>query len=77
MAIKIFFGVMIGIVFYAMNNLFAYLGVLNTWSLWRQALRYGRDARRGGLRSLLGGKALRLWQQQRSAKRAALSGRPF
>lgn len=31
-AIKIFFGVMIGIVFYAMNNLFAYLGVLNTWS---------------------------------------------
>ena len=31
-AIKIFLGVMIGIVFYAMNNLFSYLGVLNTWS---------------------------------------------
>lgn len=30
--IKIFFGVMIGIVFYAMNNLFSYLGILNTWS---------------------------------------------
>ena len=27
-----FVGVMIGIVFYALNNLFSYLGVLNTWS---------------------------------------------
>lgn len=32
LAIKMFIGVMIGIVFYAMNNLFSYLGVLNTWS---------------------------------------------
>lgn len=31
-AIKIFFGIMIGIAFYAMNNVFSYLGVLNTWS---------------------------------------------
>ena len=32
LAIKMFVGVMIGIVFYALNNLFSYLGVLNTWS---------------------------------------------
>lgn len=32
MAIKIFLGVMIGIVFYALNNLFSYLGAVNTWS---------------------------------------------
>ncbi len=32
MAIKIFFGVMIGIVFYALNNIFSYLGAVNTWS---------------------------------------------
>ena len=31
-AIKIFLGVMIGIAFYALNNLFSYLGILNTWS---------------------------------------------
>ena len=32
MAIKIFLGVMIGIVFYALNNIFSYLGAVNTWS---------------------------------------------
>lgn len=32
MAIKIFLGVMIGIVFYALNTLFSYLGAVNTWS---------------------------------------------
>ena len=32
LAIKMFVGVMIGILFYALNNLFSYLGVLNTWS---------------------------------------------
>lgn len=32
MAVKIFAGVMIGIAFYAMNNLFSYLGIVNTWS---------------------------------------------
>ena len=32
MAIKIFVGVMIGIVFYALNNVFSYLGAVNTWS---------------------------------------------
>ena len=32
LASKMFVGVMIGIVFYALNNLFSYLGVLNTWS---------------------------------------------
>ncbi len=31
-AIKIFLGVMIGIAFYALNNLFSYLGIVNTWS---------------------------------------------
>lgn len=32
MAIKIFGGVMIGIVFYALNHVFSYLGIVNTWS---------------------------------------------
>lgn len=32
MAVKIFAGVMIGIAFYAVNNLFSYLGIVNTWS---------------------------------------------
>ena len=31
MAIKMFVGVILGIAFYAMNNVFSYLGVLNTW----------------------------------------------
>ena len=31
-AVKIFLGVMIGIAFYALNNLFSYLGIVNTWS---------------------------------------------
>lgn len=31
-ALRIFFGVMIGILFYALNNVFAFLGVLTTWS---------------------------------------------
>lgn len=31
MAIKIFIGVLIGIVFYALNNVFSYLGAVNTW----------------------------------------------
>ncbi len=31
-SIRIFAGVMIGIAFYALNNLFSYLGLLNTWS---------------------------------------------
>lgn len=31
MAIKIFFGLMIGISFYAFNNIFSFLGVLHTW----------------------------------------------
>ena len=31
-ALRIFMGVMIGIVFYVMNNVFAFLGVLTTWS---------------------------------------------
>lgn len=31
-ALKIFGGVMIGVAFYALNNLFSYLGIVNTWS---------------------------------------------
>ena len=31
-SIKIFGGVMIGLVFYTVNNLFSYIGMLNTWS---------------------------------------------
>ncbi len=31
MAIKMFVGVILGITFYALNNVFSYLGVLNTW----------------------------------------------
>lgn len=31
MAIKIFLGVMLGIFFYAINNLFSYIGMLNAW----------------------------------------------
>ena len=31
MAIKMFVGIILGISFYAMNNVFSYLGVLNTW----------------------------------------------
>ena len=30
-SIKIFAGLMIGISFYALNNIFSFLGVLNTW----------------------------------------------
>jgi lipopolysaccharide export system permease protein len=30
-SIKIFAGLMIGITFYTLNNLFSFLGVLNTW----------------------------------------------
>lgn len=32
MAIKVFFGVMLGIVFYGLNNLSSYLGMVNGWS---------------------------------------------
>ena len=31
MSIKIFSGVMIGLGFYTVNNLFSYIGMLNTW----------------------------------------------
>lgn len=31
MSLKIFSGLMIGIVFYALNNVFSFLGVINTW----------------------------------------------
>ena len=31
-SIKIFAGLMIGITFYALNNIFSFLGVINTWS---------------------------------------------
>lgn len=31
MSLKIFGGLMIGIVFYALNNVFSFLGVINTW----------------------------------------------
>ena len=31
MSIKIFAGVMIGLGFYTVNNLFSYIGMLNTW----------------------------------------------
>ena len=30
-SIRIFAGLMIGISFYALNNIFAFMGVLNTW----------------------------------------------
>ena len=30
-SIKIFGGVMIGLTFYTVNNLFSYIGMLNTW----------------------------------------------
>ena len=32
MAIKIFVGVIIGVAFYALNNVFSFLGTVNTWS---------------------------------------------
>ena len=31
-SIKIFVGLMIGITFYALNNIFSFLSVINTWS---------------------------------------------
>lgn len=31
LAIKMFFGVLIGILFYALNNVFSYVGTVNTW----------------------------------------------
>ena len=30
-SIRIFVGLMIGISFYALNNIFAFMGILNTW----------------------------------------------
>jgi lipopolysaccharide export system permease protein len=31
MSFKVFFGIMIGVIFYALNKLFSHLGLLNTW----------------------------------------------
>jgi lipopolysaccharide export system permease protein len=31
MSFKVFCGIMIGVIFYAMNKLFSHLGLLNTW----------------------------------------------
>lgn len=38
MSLKIFGGLMIGIVFYALNNVFSFLGVINTWPPFMSAI---------------------------------------